>query len=232
MDEDFKLPRIFTRSDLAKNAVAVLTEGQAHYFKNVLRKGVGDTIRLFNGREGEWRGHFETLDKKSGTVTLTQQIRQQPEHTRRLHLIFSPIKKDAMDWMVEKAVELGATDFHPVLTQNTEVRKINDERMTQQIFEAAEQCERLEIPVLHPLKKLDILLTAWPPEVPVLACVERSDAPHPSRSSGEAAVLIGPEGGFTKEERTFISARCKTVSLGEAVLRAETAALKAIVLLT
>src|SRR5688572_10865230 len=122
MDEDFKLPRIFTRRDLAENGTAELTPEQVHYFKNVLRKNPGDPIRLFNGREGEWRGRFETLDKKSGTVTLTQKIRQQPEASPRLHLIFAPIKKDAMDWMIEKAVELGATDFHPVLTQNTEVR--------------------------------------------------------------------------------------------------------------
>lgn len=138
-----------------------------------------------------------------------------------------------MDWLIEKAVELGATDFHPVLTQNTETRKINEERMQKQIFEAAEQCERLEIPALHPLETLELFLQNWPENVPVLACLERFDAPPLSNGMSkhtDICLLIGPEGGFTSEEKEKISEKAVPVSLGETILRCETAAIKALIL--
>jgi 16S rRNA (uracil1498-N3)-methyltransferase len=231
MDDDFKLPRLFIDAPLSAGGTAVLSPDQAHYLKNVLRRGDSDLVRVFNGRNGEWRGPLKDLSKKGGTVVLETHTRAQPAHTRRIHLYFAPIKKTAMDWMIEKAVELGATDLHPVLTHNTEVRKINADRLTKQVFEAAEQCERLEIPVLHDLAPLS---GAFKGESPIFACIERQNAAEIGKSipnMGDVGLLIGPEGGFTAEEKAFLTenSRITPVSLGESVLRAETAACFALI---
>jgi len=231
MDDDFKLPRLFINAPLSQDGGAALSADQAHYLKNVLRRNDGDNVRVFNGRDGEWRGPLENLSKKSGAVRLNIQTRPQPQTTRRIHLYVAPIKKAAMDWMIEKAVELGATDLHPVLTQNTEVRKINAERMAKQIFEAAEQCERLEIPILHELTPLS---GAFDGKYPVFACIERENAVEIGKSAvnnGDIGLLIGPEGGFTAEEKAFLAQNphINPVSLGETVLRAETAACYALI---
>lgn len=135
--------------------------------------------------------------------------------------------------MVEKAVELGATHLHPVLTRHTEVRHINADRLLQQIIEAAEQCERLDVPCLTPLAPLDALLGAWPDDVPMLACLERRGGAallDTSVSGGSCAVLIGPEGGFTAEEAAGLERQrgIIPVSLGPRILRSETAALYAL----
>lgn len=228
--ENFKLPRLFTTQRLADQTLIELETGQAHYLHNVMRKKTGGHIRLFNGLDGEWRGSLETLDKRNASVRVTEQLLEQPQNPRALHLLFSPIKKSRQDWLIEKAVELGVTDFHPVLTQNTEVRKINEERVKAQIFEAAEQCERLSIPTLHPLLKLEKALEI---DVPVLSCLERYDAPpiQTQKTEGNIGFLIGPEGGFTQEEKDKIAKVTTPVSLGNTILRCETAVIKALILL-
>lgn len=234
-EETFKLPRLYTTEGLAAETLIPLEAGQAHYLHNVLRRKQGDFIRLFNGKDGEWLACLQDLSKKGGSAKLTERLCPQPALNRRIHLLFTPIKKHRMDWMIEKIVELGVTDLHPVLTQNTEVRKINTERVEAQIFEASEQCERFVIPTLHPLEALDKKLAAWPQDIKVLACLERYDAPHIHKSgigkNEDAAFLIGPEGGFTTEEKAKIAETCKAVSLGTTVLRCETAAIKALILL-
>ena len=234
-DDFFKLPRLFTTHPLTSNGVIPLDKGQAHYLHNVLRRKEGDFVRLFDGQNGEWIGALQNIGKKGGDVYLEEQLFQQPENKRRIHLVFSPIKKHRMDWLIEKAVELGATDFHPIITQNTEVRKINEERLNQQIFEAAEQCERFIIPALHPLQKLENLLTGWSNDVPLLSCIERFDT-KPLQdidltNTTDTALLIGPEGGFTKEEKELVAKHSTAVSLGETILRCETAVVKALILI-
>lgn len=231
MDDYFKLPRLFVDAPLMDGGAVALGDEQAHYLKNVLRRNEGDRVRLFNGREGEWLGALAGLSKKGGAVNLSYQLRTQPVHARRVHLYFAPIKKTAMDWMIEKAVELGATDIHPVVTQNTEVRKMNAERLTKQVFEAAEQCERLEIPVLHEIAALE---RAFDAKIPVLACIERQNARDIATATpknGDIGILIGPEGGFTADEKTFLSQKAgiTPVTLGDSVLRAETAACYALI---
>jgi 16S rRNA (uracil1498-N3)-methyltransferase len=237
MTEFFKLPRLYVNHALEESAEVSLSSDQAHYLLTVLRRKNEDQIRLFNGQEGEWLGVLHIQNKKSATVTIQQKIKAQPLSDRRIHLFFAPIKKQRMDWLIEKAVELGTTDFHPVLTQNTETRKINTGRIEKQIFEAAEQCERLKIPKLHPLSSLFTTLDRLGTQASfsIYACLERADAPplqnfSPNRSS--YGLLIGPEGGFTQDEKTKISAHkaVQTVSLGETVLRCETAAVKALIL--
>ena len=234
-DEYFKLPRLFMSVDLQNQTLIPLEAGQAHYLHNVLRRKNDDQVRLFNGEHGEWLGTLEGLGKKSGNIHLKEQLKIQPKQQKRIHLIFAPIKKHRMDWLIEKAVELGVTDFHPVITQNTEVRKINAERVTQQIFEAAEQCERFVIPALHTIEKLDTLLDSWPAKIPLLACIERYEAKLIQditiAEDQDVAFFIGPEGGFTIEEKDKTAKQSIPVNLGETILRCETAVIKALVLL-
>jgi len=230
-DETYKLPRLFTDQGLTPGKSVSFSPEQSHYLKTVLRRQEGDFVRLFNGRDGEWLGEILQLQKKSGALALAEQILAQPAEEQPLHLIFTPIKKARLDWMIEKAVELGVTDFHPVLTHNTEVRKINEDRLNAQIHEAAEQCERLSLPKLHQLQKLENLLGGWGSDIPLYACLERAGQSQTlCSSSTETAILIGPEGGFTAEEKTLLAVKAIPVTLGETVLRCETAAVKAIIL--
>ncbi len=233
MDETFKYPRLYVEAPLAPSAEMTLNKNQAHYLKNVLRKKEGDPVRLFNGKDGEWLGRISSASKKDMQITLEKQLRVQPYTEPVTALLFAPVKKARQDILIEKAVELGVTDFYPLLTQNTEVRKLNEERLTAQIFEAAEQCERLSIPKLHRLQKLDTLFKDWPDTLPVFACIERFDAAPLSAQAGNAAIFIGPEGGFTQEEKEFIAAQkpVRPVTLGKTVYRCETAALKALIVL-
>ncbi|HEY8189518.1 MAG TPA: RsmE family RNA methyltransferase, partial [Micavibrio sp.] len=170
-DSFSKLPRLYIDAPLAEGTDAALSADQAHYFRTVLRRQDGDNIRLFNGRDGEFLCVLRDLGKKSGIVSAERLLKQQTQDTPDVHLFFAPIKKARMDWLIEKAVELGVTHLHPVITQNTEVREVNDKRLRQQIIEAAEQCERLTVPSLHAPIKFDAL----PRDVPILACLERGE---------------------------------------------------------
>lgn len=231
MDSDgfIKLPRLYVESGLSAGGIITLPQEQAHYLRNVLRIGAGGRVRLFNGQDGEWTATVETSGKKEVSLRPERKLKSQPPPAREVRLFFAPIKKARMDWLVEKAVELGATHLHPVLTRNTDVRAINEERVRAQIIEAAEQCERMDIPTLAPLQPLFTAIQRRE----ILACVERTDAP-PLRAilpdSGPAALLIGPEGGFSAEEKEKLSSdpSVRVVSLGVRILRAETAALVAL----
>lgn len=206
-----------------------LSDGPFHYLKNVMRLEQGAQVRLFNGSEGEFLGTIISLGKKSGEIQLAQKLKDQPATIRRVHLLFAPIRKERMDWLVEKSVELDATDLYPVFTQNTDNRKINPDKISLQIIEAAEQCERLDIPVLHAAQDIFKTLAAWDKSIPLLAALERHDAKTLSASlpaQGDVAFLIGPSGGFTAEEKDKLSALpfITPVTLGENILRSETAA--------
>lgn len=232
MSEDFfKLPRLFIEAPLGEGDDLTLSADQAHYFKTVLRRQDGDQIRLFNGRDGEWLCALRDLGKKEGWAVVLRQIKPQPQNPPRVHLFFAPIKKSRLDWLIEKAVELGATDLHPVMTQNTEIRDVNDKRLTQQIFEAAEQCERLDRPMLHPVIKVQAITGHLPPGVTFFACLERGETQALNRLlqdvplNRDVAVLIGPEGGFTAAEASWIMDQdgWQAASLGPRILRCETA---------
>ena len=191
-----------------------------------MRKQGGAPLRLFNGVDGEWLACITNMGKKASEVTLDECVKEQPDERRSVHLYFSPIKKQRMDILIEKAVELGVSDLHPVLMNRTVLRKLNIERLNAQIIEASEQCERMDIPTLHPACTFDEVIAEL--ERPVHVCLERSDktkALSPCDMGGDVAFLVGPEGGFDDHEIKAILASEKTVpiSLGENILRAETA---------
>lgn len=229
MSEDYKkLPRLYVEQDLNLNAPVSLGDGPLHYFRSVLRKQTGENIRVFNGRGGEFIAEITALDKKQGQITPVRKIGEQPAPGRKIHLLFAPIKKQRMDILFEKAVELGVTDLHPVVTAHCEVRAINEDRVRAQIIEAAEQCERMDVPVLHPLRNLKEKLSSPLPCKRVLWCNERGDVPFISiEGKKDCAFLIGPEGGFDAQEAEILSKTpdISPVSLGNTVLRAETATL-------
>jgi len=225
-----KYPRLYLDADFVHGSNVELEAGQNHYLRNVLRKQEGDFLRVFNGRDGEWLARILKLGKKLGEAVLDICVRDQPEAgvRREVHLYFSPIKKQRMDMLVEKAVELGVSALHPVITHRTVSRKINEERIRAQIIEAAEQCERMDVAELYPALGFGEVLAGI--EAPLYACIERSDDALPIAKcelSGRVAFLIGPEGGFDEAEIMQLRACEKVVpiSLGDTILRAETAAI-------
>jgi 16S rRNA (uracil1498-N3)-methyltransferase len=229
MASDFtKLPRIYFDRDLTAGAKPSLEQAQSHYLKNVLRRKPGDFFRVFNGRDGEWLASITYISKNGITVLLKERIREQAPKPVETHLLFTPVKKDRMDFIIEKAVELGVTDIHPVLTARTEIRKIGEERIKAQMIEAAEQCERLEVPFLHPLCDLKTKILNWESASPLYWCRERGESPHISSFQEKNwSFLIGPEGGFDDNEFAFLDGLTHVIplTLGETVLRTETAAL-------
>lgn len=230
-----KLPRLFTEAEIRQDSIVPLAPAQAHYLRNVLRRKEGDALRLFNGRDGEWLARLAALDKKGARAQAQSRLLPQPAPPRAIHLLFAPIKKARLDFLIEKAVELGATHLHPVITRYTEVRQINQSRIAQQIIEAAEQCERLDISSIAPAQTLEALLQAWDRNVPLYACIERTESPalRELAIKGSAALLVGPEGGFAPEEKGMLHNLdfITPVSLGERVLRAETACIKGLSLI-
>lgn len=245
-EEFIKAPRLYVENDLGHPQDLELSASASHYLCTVMRLKAGDPLRLFNGRDGEWGYALTAAHKKHAIAKPLLCLYEQPAASPRIHLLFAPIKKARMDFLIEKAVELGVTDLHPVFTQNTEVRKINAERLQAQITEAAEQCERLDLPQLHDAITFSDFMAAphavtpLPPNTAIFAAIERQNAPplHIATSQSPAAtpraVLIGPEGGFTKEEQERLAAQeaITAVTLGSHILRAETAAIKALSLLT
>lgn len=228
MDAYYKTPRLFLNGSFSQNAVLELSAEHAHYLKNVLRKEKGDAVRVFNGVDGEWLARIEDLKKKSGLLVLEECLLEQTRDERLITLYFAPIQKARMDVLVEKAVELGVHALVPMITNRTEHRKINEKRLRAQIIEAAEQCERLDIPVLEGVRLFHECLSE-----DVHLCLERSDKTQPIHQydfSSGGAFMIGPVGGFDEDEREMMRGRdnLRMVSLGERVLRCETAAVAAL----
>lgn len=226
------LPRLFVGELLSKGGVLTLDGGPANYLGNVLRLGAGAQVKLFDDRTGEWLAEIAEAGRKRVTLRVTRHLRER-EPVPDLWLVFAPIKKGRIDWVVEKATELGAARLLPVLTARTIVDKLNLHRLRAHAVEAAEQCERTALPVLDEPVKLAGLLRTWPAERALFFADENGGepfAPAAAAADGPAAILIGPEGGFTPEEAAAIRAlpQARAVSLGPRVLRAETAAVAAL----
>ena len=223
-------PRLFVDQALADGMTLALDGAQANYLGNVMRLKAGDPVRLFDDRSGEWVAEVADATKRHVTLRLTAKLRGR-EDVPDLWLLFAPIKKGPIDWLVEKATELGAGRLQPVITQRTIVDRINLDRLRANMIEAAEQCDRTALPGLTEPVKLPALLKNWDAGRALLFADETGGVPiTEAATSGPAAILIGPEGGFTPDERALIRATPGAIgiSLGPRILRAETAAAAAI----
>lgn len=232
--------RLFVNAPLGAGMTVPLSKAQSHYLSNVMRLRAGDLISVFNGRDGEWRCRIEQLAKKSGEAIPEERIAPQGAEAD-LWLLLAPLKKNRLDYAIEKAVELGVSRLCPTTTQFTSVRDINRDRLVSHAREAAEQCGRLSVPEVERLEDLDRRLSAWPNERSLIYCDEFGDAPAladfltglpEDAASKPWAILIGPEGGFSQSERRVLRERdgVTPVSLGPLVLRADTAAVASIAL--
>lgn len=224
--------RLFVPDDLRTDLELTLAPGQAHYLGSVMRRGVGDGVLLFNGRDGEYRARISLLKRDQCRVVCEVMTRVQIAE-RPLTLVFAPLKRDTTNLVVEKATELGVTRLMPVFTARTNAGRLNLERCRAIACEAAEQSERLCVPVIcEPVKLFDLLGT-WPAHEILHAAIERSGADFPAMRPHAASLLVGPEGGFTQAELDALHkvSFVKTIGLGPRILRAETASIAGLALL-
>ena len=238
---DFTTRRLYVDAPLALEARVELDRPQTHYLCNVLRLGEGAELLAFNGRDGEWQVTLTLQGRKSAALIAKKMTRPQ-DAPGDLHYLFAPLKHARQDYMVQKAVEMGASLLQPVLTRYTHADRINEARLRANAIEAAEQCGILALPQVASPTRLDALLTAWPRERLLIFCDEDADRGDPVRMLQAAkaaaaadrplAVLIGPEGGFDPAERAALMRQPSIVrlSLGPRILRADTAAVAALAL--
>jgi 16S rRNA (uracil1498-N3)-methyltransferase len=221
------LPRLFVDQPLAEGQKV---DVDGNYLAAVLRLGPGDQVKLFDDRTGEWLAKIAEAGKKRVTLAVGERLRER-ERVPDLWLLFAPIKRGRIDWLVEKATELGVARLVPVVTRRTVVDRLNLDRLRAHAVEAAEQCGRTALPELAEPRKLEAILRDWPAGRTLYFADEGGGEPLAAVSvPGPAAILIGPEGGFTEEERASIRSLpgARPVSLGPRILRADTAALAAI----
>ncbi len=224
------LPRLFVRTALGEGARVELDSAQANYLGNVLRLAAGSELLLFDGSSGEWLARIADSGKKRMTLAVEKQTRQ-AEDIPDVWLAFAPVKRSRTDWVVEKATELGAARLLPVITKRTIVDRVKLDRLRAIAIEAAEQCGRTRLPDIAEPQDLERFLAGRETERPLYFADENGgEAAVRAFKPGAAVILVGPEGGFTSEERTAIrsSPNAVAISLGPRILRAETAALAAL----
>ncbi len=228
--------RLYVDGDLADAARVALGRDQAHYLRAVLRQETGARLLVFNGRDGEWLAEIRSLGKSDATLACIERTRVQTEAEGPV-LLFAPVKKAPMDFLVQKAVELGVSVLQPVLTRRTNVARVNLDRLMANAREAAEQCGRLSLPEVRAPQALDPAVAALAPDHKVFWCAETgpaapvADALKATPADRRAVFVVGPEGGFAPSELDALrnNALITPVSLGPRILRAETAALAALV---
>jgi 16S rRNA (uracil1498-N3)-methyltransferase len=234
---DFRQPRLFVDAPFAAGETVALERGQSNYLGNVLRLAAGDMILAFNGRDGEWQAKIAGRKRPDSVMILSQKRAQ--DRLPDLAYVFAPLKHARLDYMVQKAVEMGAASLQPVLTRFTQVSRVNGDRMRANVIEAAEQCGILSIATVSQPVTLDRYLAERDQQRRLVFCDEAADATSPLQAlKGTVAagagidVLIGPEGGFADEERSLLLQQKQTVrlSLGPRILRADTAAVAALAL--
>jgi len=233
---DFRTTRLYIDAPLAAGSEIPLERDQANYLLNVLRLTRGDAVLLFNGRDGEWRASLASTSKRTASVAVEARTRAQTP-AGNLRFLFAPLKHARVDYLVQKAVELGASQLQPVITRHTQVARVNLDRMRANVIEAAQQCGILSVPdVAEPatfeeIMGIDHLLIFCDESAEVNDPVAALVAARPNPGA-PLAVLIGPEGGFSEEERAALLKRPKVVriALGPRILRADTAAVAALAL--
>jgi 16S rRNA (uracil1498-N3)-methyltransferase len=239
---DFRTPRLFVESPLGTGADVALGRDQANYLLNVLRLKAGAEILVFNGRDGEWRATLAAAGKKAMRLAVGERTRAQTA-PGDLHYLFAPLKHARLDYMVQKAVEMGASRLQPMITRHCQVQRVNLARMRANAIEAAEQCGILTIPEVEIPLALDAFVRRWVPERLLVFCDEDADAKDPVEAfrAGRddalvgptpVSLLVGPEGGFAEEERAALMAlpNVLRLALGPRILRADTAAVAALAL--
>jgi 16S rRNA (uracil1498-N3)-methyltransferase len=237
---DFRSPRLLVAAPLGPGATVVLDAAQAHYLVSVLRLKAGDPLLIFNGMDGEWKAHLAESGRRKAAVIIDKQTRSQAP-SGDLHYLFSPLKHARLDYLIQKAVEMGVSRLQPVMMRHTHAERVNLERMRANAVEAAQQCGILAVPeIAAPLDFTRVIAALGasrhlvfcdeeaPPGDPVVALrAARGGAQSDQRG---LAVIIGPEGGFAAEERAMLRARPATtrIALGPRILRADTAAVAAL----
>ena len=235
---DFRTPRLHVDAPLAGGSAVALSLEQGNYLSNVLRMRSGDRVLTFNGRDGEWAATIAGRKRAEQLAVETQTRKQQPP--TRVRYAFAPLKHARLDYMVQKAVEMGAAVLAPVLTQHSQVTRVNLERMRANVIEAAEQCSILSIAAVEEPLALERFLQAREAGRLLVFCDEDADVASPVaaleaarlKAANGIDVLIGPEGGFSDAERSLLLAQGNVarLSLGERILRADTAAVAALAL--
>jgi 16S rRNA (uracil1498-N3)-methyltransferase len=235
---DFTSPRLCVEASLSEGARVALSPEQANYLLNVLRLREGARVLVFNGRDGEFAASLESASRKRASLVVGAQLRRQ-EYAPDIDYLFAPLKHARLDYMAQKAVEMGARRLRPVMTRRTQASRINLDRLRANAQEAAEQCGVIWLPEIVADEPLEKALEHWPPERLLIFCDEDAPQANPvSALEGVAApaglaLLIGPEGGFDEAERAAIMRLPKVLrlSLGPRILRADTAAVAALALI-
>jgi 16S rRNA (uracil1498-N3)-methyltransferase len=239
---DFHTPRLYIDASLNVGATVALAAAQANYLRNVLRLKTGDSVLVFNGREGEWRAALTSSGKRGLALAIASHSRPQTR-APDLHYLFAPLKHARLDYMAQKAVEMGASRLQPVITRHAQVSRVNLERLRANTIEAAEQCGILTLPDIGAPQTFERMLAQRDPARLLVFCDEEAEVRDPiaalvqarDASRGGAmpiAVLVGPEGGFAAHERAALLDLPNAVrlALGPRILRADTAAVAALAL--
>jgi 16S rRNA (uracil1498-N3)-methyltransferase len=233
---DFRKPRLYVDAPLGPGGAVALDRDQANYLVNVLRLARGDEVLLFNGRDGEWRARLAGTGKKTLSAELGEQLRGQPADND-LHFLFAPLKHARLDYLVQKAVEMGASRLVPVVTRHTQAARVNLARMRANVIEAAQQCGILNLPAVGEPIAFAAMIGSMPADRLLVFCDEDAEVADPvaalaSVRAAKLAVLIGPEGGFSEEEREALLKRGHVLrlALGPRILRADTAGVAALAL--
>jgi 16S rRNA (uracil1498-N3)-methyltransferase len=234
MRANHRLQRLFVDASLAEGGRFELSRDQSHYVANVLRMKDGAELLVFNGRDGEWLARLEHAGKKLVALEPIRQERPQPPLPDFMYA-FAPIKAGRLDYLVQKAVEMGAGVLQPVITQHTQMATVGVERLQANALEAAEQCGILAVPQVRPPQKFDALLAGWEPGRRLVFCDEGAETNNPLPAlqtirERKLGLLVGPEGGFSEEERRTLRALpfVTAIPLGPRILRADTAAVAAL----
>lgn len=234
MQKYSNLPRLFIKDQLSEGQAHDLSPDLSHYLAVVLRLKPDNQVRVFDGHSGEYLARIEKADKKKCALLIEQTIRPQTTEPD-LTLVFSPLRKERLHFLIEKAVELGVTELCPIITSRTQYKNFNIERAQKHVIEATEQCERLSLATVNEALPLPKFLAQCSPEKTVLFCKERAGSQPLAQTLinttiQSPAFLIGPEGGLTTEETLLLESYqfVRPVSLGLNILRSETAALSAL----
>lgn len=233
---DFRAHRLYVDGDMTAGATLPLSKEQANYLVNVLRLGNGAAVHIFNGRDGEWRALLRPAGRRDVALEVETRIRPQSGGPD-LYYVFAPLKRTRLDYMVQKATEMGASRLCPIITQHTVAERINLDRMRANVVEAAEQCGILRIPAVAEPVSFTRILESWDASRRLVFCDENAPVQDPIETlqqvaPGPLAVLVGPEGGFSGDERAHLVAKPYVVrlALGPRIMRADTAAVAALAL--